>query len=518
MANRDLESTQFRKVTQQVVENPSALLSAGAEIGETILRQRAEAKITENISKAQLELGQLEHQYRIDFQGNPMEGMAKFKEDREEIFNRLGEDISPLYGRSWQDKTRAISTRNDATQQVWALKQSRVNMIDSVNDTMKNNFSQSSIDGRSFGMSDESEIEAFVNFGTSMEELEEFATKNLGAEKAEELMETYEEDYMKSFISGVSETNPHKALEIMNSDIARDGFSNPDQFMKLKTSLEARAARFDKSNKQKREAANLAGTNSLLPKVGQMGYAELQANFSEFNTSSEAKAFYEEVNGYANTKRALTPEEKAGAKNKFHVFMADVIGKEDLSNNDIQLLQDSIYAGMRKGALSKNEGFTMLNDILMPVLEQQQERADKFETGKWNPFQENLGLGTLNKEIENITGISRIEKPTDEQAFNHNKNANMIYDVYLQSLGQQAKERQTSIAGLSSLGFAEEQKIYNKALTTAKETFIRANFSSMSGQKELPATVVKPIANTNLSEKDIDSMSEQELDEWLAKQ
>lgn len=516
MANRDL--TNFRTVTNQVVENQSGFAEAGAEIAQTILTQRQEAKIAEGVSQVQLELGQLENQYRIDFEGDPMGGLEKYKEDRQAIFDKYGENVSPLYGRQWQDNMRQIATRNDATQQAWGLKQSRVNMVDSVNDTMKNNFRQAMNDGQSFGVSDETEIEAFVNYGTAMENLEEFASKNLGSETAENMLETYEEDYLKSFISGVSETNPHKALKLLESEEVQAGFVNPYQLIKFKNSVQARVKRFDKAQKQKSDAANLSGANSLLKGIGNMGYAELQSRFSEFNLSPEAQAFYEEVNGYASQKRALGREEKADLKNKFHIFLGEIIGKDDLTNDDLKLLQDSIFAGMRKSALSKNEGFTLMNDLLEPVIQQQQQRADQFQTGAWNPFQENLGLDTLNAEIEKVSGIDRIEKPTDEQIFNHNQNTNMMYDVYLQSLEEQAKQRGTTMAGLSSLPRAEEVKVYNKALQTAKETFVRSKFPSLANQKELPATVVTPISNTNMTEADIDKMSEEELDKFLASQ
>lgn len=516
MAQRDL--TNFREVTKQVVENQSGLLEAGAEIAQTILQQRQEAKIAEGVSQVQLELNDLQNQYRIDFEGDPMGGLEKYKQDRQSIFDKYGSGISPLYGRKWKDQMRQISTRNDATQQAWGLKQARVNMVDSVNDTMKNNFRQAMNDGQSFGMSDETEIEAFVNYGTAMESLEEFAVKNLGSETAEGMLETYEEDYLKSFISGVAETNPHKAKKLLESDAVQAGFVNPDQLIKFKGSIDARVKRYDLAQKQKKQAEDLAGTNSMLKGIGNMGYAEMQQRFSEFNVSPEARAFYEEVNGYASKKRALSQQEKANLKNKFHIFLSEIIGKDDLTNDDLKLLQDSIYAGMRKSALSKNEGFGLLNNLLEPVIMQQQKRADQFETGEWNPFQQNLGLKTLNKEIEKISGIDKIEKPTDEQIFNHNQNTNMIYDIYLQSLQEQAEQREMSMAELSSLSFAEETKIYNQALKTAKETFIRSKFPSLANQEKLPNTVVTPISNTNVTEADIDKMTEEELDKFLADQ
>tara|TARA_R110000851_G_scaffold246062_1_gene398764 strand:- start:4858 stop:6495 length:1638 start_codon:yes stop_codon:yes gene_type:complete len=492
MANRDLSN--FRQVTNQVVENKNELLTSAAKVGEQILRSNEEAKIANGVSKAQLEVSALENQYRIDFQGDPLGGMDQFKKDRKAIFDEVGKGISPLYGRDWAAKSRAIAERGDASQQAWGIKQSRVNTVSAVNETMTNNFKQASNDGQTFGLSDESDVEAFVNFGTSLENISEFATNNLGSETSKGMLESYEEDYLKSFISGVSETSPHKALGLMETDQVKDGFRDIQQFQKFKRSVEIRANRFDKANKQRAGAQSLSNANSLMSQVGKMGYADLQKSFAQFDDMPEAKAFYEEVNGYANTKKSLSAEEKADGANKFHSFFAEIIGKDGINNNDLKLLQEGVYAGMRKRVLTESEGFGLLNQVLDPVINEQKERAGKFEAGKWDPFVENLGLDTLRDEIKKTSGVGNLtRKPTAEQEFNLKKTSNSMYKTYLETLSKEATSRGTTIAGLSGLGGEEETKIYNKALTKAKEANLRSKYPSLSNVKteNLPSSVIE---------------------------
>lgn len=226
MASRD--TTNFRTVVNQVVENPNTLLAAGAEIGTEIIRQGQEAKINENISKAQLDLNQLQTQYQIDFESDPMKGMEEYKQKRSEIFETYGSEISPVFRRYWNDSARKIMLTNDATQQGWALKQTRVNTVKAINESMKNNFKQANIDGQNFGNSDETEIGAFVNFETSKQHLAGWGNKNLGETTTSDILDGYDKDYMKSFISGVADSNPKKAAQLLESDSVKGMFTTDE--------------------------------------------------------------------------------------------------------------------------------------------------------------------------------------------------------------------------------------------------------------------------------------------------
>lgn len=226
MASRD--TSNFRTVINTVTKNPNQFMAATAEIGADIIRQGQESKINENISKAQLDLSALQTQYQIDFETNPMGGMEDYKQRRQEIFDNYGSDISPLFGRSWQDSVKKIELTNDATQQGWAYKQTRINTVRSINDSMKNNFKQANMDGQNFGNSDETEVGAYVNFELSQGQLTDWGNRNLGAGTTADMLDGYDKDYMKSFISGVADSNPQKAEALMADPKIKEMFSSDE--------------------------------------------------------------------------------------------------------------------------------------------------------------------------------------------------------------------------------------------------------------------------------------------------
>lgn len=226
MAQRDL--TTFREVNQVVAEHPDQLLSAVGKVGGEIMRQGQEARINENLSKAQLELGQLENKYQIEFESDPMKGMDGYRQERQAIFDRYGEDISPLYRRFWNDSTRKVNNQNEATQQTWALRQTQVNTKRAIAESMKNNFLQANLDGQKFGKSEDTEVGAYMNFASSKSHLAGWGNKNLGEETTGALLSDYDKDYVKSFISGVANSNPKKAAEILASDDMKARFTSDE--------------------------------------------------------------------------------------------------------------------------------------------------------------------------------------------------------------------------------------------------------------------------------------------------
>lgn len=506
MAQRDL--TNFREVITQVADTSGAdMLEAGADITGEILRQGVEAKINENISKVQLDLNALNHQYQIDFEGNPLAGKDEYKQKRQELFDTYAEQISPLYRRQWQNSMSQIANRDDALQQAWALKQTRVNTVSSINTSMKNNFMQANLDGQDFGERDDAEIASFVNFATSKEQLAAFGNKNLGEESTAKMLETYEEDYMKSFLSGVSETNPVKALRLLDTDMVKDTFSDPQQYMKMKEAVEARALKIQSIRSENEILSVLKDENSLLASSLErpLSYAELQQEFARSGMSKEAQSFFMKINGYSDKEAKLDASEKLAFKAGIYDMISQAGDVEDLKAEDITAIQNKIYEGMNRGALSEKEGMEYLNGFLAPAIEGKEESLKSFQSGKWNPFQDNIGFTGLSDVLEQVN----IEPPdgADEvgalgQIVN-NENKVKLYDYYWQALTSEAGVRNMAVADIPRLPTSEKRKIYAKAQNEAKRNFWIDKFPELGSMEKIPASIITSTGkkiNTGLSD------------------
>ena len=225
MARRDLSDA--RTVINQTVDTSQSLMAGIADVGKHIIEQNQKARITENMSAAQLELSALAQQYRIDFESNPEAGVTQYKEKRKELLEKYGQDISPFFRGNWNKLSRDMQGRDDLSQQAWALQQARKNTVASVNRTIENNLKGAYAAGSQFADNDDAVIGDFLNFAAQRQNLAGFASSELGGETAQTLLKSYDQDYMKSFIAGVMEVDPIKAVNLLEDEQVVKSINDP---------------------------------------------------------------------------------------------------------------------------------------------------------------------------------------------------------------------------------------------------------------------------------------------------
>lgn len=231
MANRDLNfSPEVNNVVADQTTNLD-LATSVAGIGAKIAEQSAQSKLLANTAKAHVAFKELDTQFRLKYADDPTnpEGLKELKESRAAIADSLGENIPLLYGRQWQDKTIELGTQSDVSNELWAGHQQRINTVNNVNGSIKTYLDSANKDGQTFGASDATDLSGAMNFLTSRQQLEEFGTPTIGTTKTGELLKNYNKDYVKSFLSGVAETSPAKATELMSSPEISQHFTTAER-------------------------------------------------------------------------------------------------------------------------------------------------------------------------------------------------------------------------------------------------------------------------------------------------
>lgn len=463
MAQRDLSI--FRTVTQQVVKQPNSLLVAGVQIANQIVEQGQRSKMAESASQAQLEVSALQDQYQIDFQSDPMGGIDKYRNDRQGIYDAHFKGISPLFKRDWTALTRKIGTRNDAVQQAWALRQTRNNTIRSVNTSIKNALLQASNDGRAFGLSDEKEIDFFVNGQTHMENIRRGAEGLLGENDLNDMLGTGLQDYVKTGISSTSETNPIKAAQLLKSDLIAESFNSPEERSKMTKAVNARALNFQEIQGENETLNIITDNTSLLARSVQgekIGYAPLLAALE--GKSKFVRDFFMRANGYKEKGKRISPSQGLQVKADLYAALSGAGREENLPPAALTKLEDKIYQAMDNGALTKKEGNTFLNGLLQPLVENKKEFLSGFSTGVWNPFRENTGFTNIQDALEGIN----IPPPEDGelgilgQTVN-NQNTVALFDFFTSALEAAAQNRGIQIGDLLQLDRSERTDVFAKA-------------------------------------------------------
>jgi hypothetical protein len=502
MANRELQGG--RTIGADVaVQLPDAdvstekMISGIAQIGQGIIKENQQAKITENFSMAQLDINQLAMKYQTEYEGDPFGGMKKFQEARDKIIEGYGNDISPFFKKPWQQDTRNLAMTNDATMETWAYKQTKVNTVNSINRSIKNNMSQAMVDGQNFGNSDEDEIGTFLNFGQAKAQLVGFADQNLGSETATKMLEDYDGDYLKSFMSGVSDSDPLKALRLMERDDVKGSFKDQKQYMSMKEAIESRALNVQEINGQKQILNALKQENSVLAKSleAPISYADLQEQFSATEMSSYAKNYFMKANGYTKSDGStkLSNSEQLQFKTDLYDQITQTVSNPELTAADVSALQEKVYQGMDNNALTESEGINYLNQITAPLASGKEEQYSKFQIGKNNPFQDNIGFSGIQKIYEDQIAIppAEGEEEVGEQTkLMNNQNKVKLYDYFMSSLEEQAGSYGVTIAQVPTLGKPQQRKLYTDAQAQAVKDYMIDKNPTLATLPDLPNQVL----------------------------
>jgi len=539
MAQRDL--TNFRTVRQNVIENKGQLLNAGMNMAENILRQGEEAKLSEGLSVAQLELAELDNKFKLDFQGDPTnkDGISKYKADRKKIYDTLGGNVSMLYRNQWQAGTRKITERNDAMMQSWGLKQTQVNTVKSVNSSMKNGLTQAANDGMALGSGDITIEQALINFANTRENLSTYAERNLGETTGGEAVKNYGEDHMKVLISGVSETNPIEAARMLDNEAVKNSFSDPAQWKKMKDAVDNRVLNFQKIAIQREAIGARKNSAGILNRSMEKPFTQAEIMDLSQNVSEPTKNYLMKLGGFKKSSDKISQSDKMIESNALTEEVLLLSGKENIDGKDIAKVHDNIMRAVDNKSITRKKALFLTNDFMIPYADQLEENMSQFEIKKNNWFTDDVNVGFsqlqdyTNQFLVGEGGID-IEDLTEEEINFNNKQKMKIYGNYSDALKSEARIRNVSVASLMQLEPEERNRALNLAARRAKTSYLTDMFPELGSMKDnMPAKIIpsdgseirtglgngKPVASvsTSITSDDINKMTIEELNAFLGK-
>lgn len=505
MAQRDLST--FNSVSQQVVENPSGLADVAIEIGEQIITRSQEAKINENLSKAQLGLSALDNQFRIDNEGAPFDPQknAEYKQARKELFNTTSEGISPIFRRQWNEKTNALANRSDIGQQAWAFKQAHVNTINSFNTSIENSLLLAEENGRRFGSGDITDFENLLDFKTARDNLEGSVRGVIGDASTDIILKDFEEDYLKKTISGIASEDPTEALRILDTEGVRSSFSDSKGFKTFKTAIENNAINVNENAARREVLEAMKATNGIFAETSKrsMSYAELQTAGEKAGWSEAAQNYFNKANGFTKGGPKLDATGKIQAKANVINKLVEAGNLENIEPEDIQGVQDTIFEAMSEGAMTQTEGADLIAQLVEPTIEGREAQLDDFAAGNWNPFSKNVGFLGIEDFFEDEVEIEDAEGSIS-QALNVTNKVN-LYSFYLRALQEEgAKQISTENPNGVRMGdipdLENSREIYVKAQDIAISRF-KADTTPLRLKSGIPTTQIQLLlANPDASE------------------
>lgn len=229
MVTRDLNFDQG-EVLQVVAQEGEGMLGGLAILGRQYATSAAESKVMRQAGQAQIAFKQLDAQYRKDWADDPAspDGLKWLQESRQQVIDELGADVPTLMNSKWVEKTTELATQSDLSNDLWTVQQNKVNTVSNVNSSIKNYLGMANEDGRAFGAG-KGDASSIMNYLTAGEELHGFGNRTLGSAETNKLLETFDKDYVKSFVSGVAETSPDQAKALLDDPAIAERFTTDEK-------------------------------------------------------------------------------------------------------------------------------------------------------------------------------------------------------------------------------------------------------------------------------------------------
>lgn len=490
-----------RTVGNEVVADP-AISTALPEIGKQIITQNIEAKTIETMSLARMELQKLEFDYKNQWAHDPQGGLSKYQAERQKVFDKFGGEVNPLFRRNWNKATKDIALDNDVSLNGWVLNQTRENTITSVNETLKNNIIRATINGRN-----NADFDALSDLRGSMDELREFATANLGKQTADELLKDYGNDYMKSYISGIADSNPSKALSLLQDDGASEMFSDALEYEKMVDAVTNKVER-DARRSEGLGMVNSARTaNALVTGGSGMSYNELMQASEEGKVSPIAQELLLKVNGFASGSRGgVTTADKANIEAELYSRLGTIAADESLTPETVAVTQDAIMSAMHKGAISETQGYELLGQIVDPLLQKVENNLNGSNDMFWQSKEKKaenaarreearnyLGFNTIKKMVEkDFTVAPRTDKESDvllADTLNKTRQAK-AFNIYQTALKQVAEANGLRVGDIEDVDPIKKKAMLNEAYVATKKYMLEDISPNLATLPDIPNKVL----------------------------
>jgi hypothetical protein len=196
----------------------SALSGAADDYRKELVKQQ-QIKVDTESTKMRVESDKFVQEWRLANQANPdnEEAKAQLQSGLQEIYGRYGNNIDPIAKMDWDIAVNKINSAYEMANNQWAINQRAQNTKLDVADGMNANFELARGYGRSGNLAG-----ALADYANSYSQLNAYASQNMGATEARELLDNYDEDFLTNYLSGLAEVDANAAMETLkNPEVAK---------------------------------------------------------------------------------------------------------------------------------------------------------------------------------------------------------------------------------------------------------------------------------------------------------
>lgn len=472
-------------VTDSVAKQSANYADIGLQVATKVHNQREKSNYINNASQAQVELNTLNNKYRTDNSNSPYNNLDDYKSERDGIFEKYADNISPAYRANWFDKKAQLVAQDDISFETWATKQNAANVITDIQSVVKSDMNIANSDGMAYGSDDTNDLTSLMKYNDSIQNLDAMGDGVLTTQQSSKIKQEYSQKYLTNFVNGVIETNPLKAKELLNEKSVKSGLTN-ENYTKLSKAADTRFNNMSKINSENEILRSIKNGNSLVAESvnRNLSVEEIEEASKVGNLTTQAKNVLYKMNGLkpitsakdSKESRSIIAQGGMDIRNDLTVFTS----KEEKTAKDYQKMQNKIYTAMDKGYITLKQGNEMLTTFVGGYAEQYQQEMENYNQDVLK-IDTNIGYAGIDKYFDEKIDASRnwfFDEDKDVQITNSN-NKIKLFDMYTYSLSQEASAMGMTIDQLSQQPIETKQKVLTKSFENAKMLYA----SGVSGRE-----------------------------------
>ena len=457
------------------------------------------------------------------------------EKERKEAFKEIADsfEINPISQGYWNNMINEIDSRFSQYNTQWQVKQQETNA--KIN--LKNNYEALTKQASMLGH-DGADIEQVrLVYANGIAALKKGATPQLGEVIVNDALNSSTHDFMASYLDGLIESNPAKAIQMLQDKSIQNDIGNVDTLENLQHSAQQKLIKQTEVEAVNRVADYIVKNNDIFSKAldGTLTTSEAQEFLSDKNVDRTMRSVMAGMLGYSSkadlfvdveTGEIKSSEEERNKSNgdgysdsNFDTYSTLVIGnkkwsfvtqkgklrqpsqqeKEEISSelyiegsrllNGIQgktpqqqirqiaeyqsKLAQASYFGVDKSDYDK-----MMNTFVLPATKDIQANAQKYNANisSWNPASGKYGWEQIDKYFNKMQEDLG-DKPTKSEKDLIAKEKALASVYYWSSLNNYASQHGISINDIFGLSREERAGIYNKA---AKEAIEKAKATTQT--------------------------------------
>lgn len=474
---------QVTEVTSGAVDS-SSLYNNISKVAFSVAEEGIKMKSAEVIANTQGQLRQLRNEVFTNNAQDPAKAAQLYKAARNQLIENSVQQVSPVVQRRIRADFQGLTQRDDVGVDEWAIKQNTTNIVTGLRNIVNQSVAGAYEEGKMYASEDGVASFALTNL-MEAESLVYNSSKSVqGDESAQELTSAFRGDYLKSFLSGVGETNPVKALEMLGMPEVSGSLDLKDR-EKLKKAFEGRAINISQINAEK-EIIGFVKQNAMAISGQAMPLMELEDLIQRQGLSDLARSAFLRANGYSAEKpEPLSKVDRLRGRDSLTIEMAKFLANKDRTLEDFRTAQVRVAEALASGVITSAEAKKYNDEYITSfakILEEEMggyhsqipKDADVANTSMIDEFYEQQVGYKKSSFLWFDTSSDAFKKFSDEDANILRSTVKVrLYEPYLKALEEQARARNTTVGGLARLPEQDRLEVQNSAFRYAKTEYLR---------------------------------------------